>query len=56
MARDIDRLIEHVLTVEYLPPTIKEVIIARLEPEPEQWELIQAHRARELRGEAAYRG
>lgn len=42
MARDIDRLIEYVRTLDYLPPVLQQVVVNRLDPEPTQDEIDRA--------------
>ncbi len=39
MARDIDRLLEHINGLEWLPPIHRQVLINRIEPPPTQGEL-----------------
>jgi hypothetical protein len=42
MARDIDRLIEYIRTLDYLSPTEKEVLVARVDYKPTHEEIYNA--------------
>lgn len=43
MARDVDRIIEYVRSVDYIPPVLKQVLVNRIDPPPTRDELDRAH-------------